>query len=405
MALRRRDNRDGAAALAAVAAGVLSLCPPPAAAEPGRPLPTFQSWTGMAGFFGGAFAAGAASDPEGVTLKPGTTTGSWTSRPVRTPDGFGELVPSWQTTTPPGTWVETLVSIQAGGRWSGWFSLGRWAFDPESAERGSVARQRNSYGSVATDVYRSNPQKPPTAYRIRTVLHGTGTRAPLVRQLAVATSVPGTPPPTSATTLRRGIDLTVPQYSQAVHRDEYPRYDGGGAAWCSPTSTAMVMEFLKKKPTAAQLRSLPPDPVFDAGGRIDPVVPWTAAHTYDPTFGGTGNWSFNTAYAAEYGLDASVRRLSSLAEAEAWLKRGVPLVASVRWDNTAEDPGHHLDGAAIPDSTGHLLVIRGFTADGDPIVNDPAFADNASVRQVYRRDQFERAWFRGSDATVYVMRG
>src|SRR3712207_8816990 len=36
---------------------------------------------------------------------------------------------------------------------------------------------------------------------------------------------------------------------------------------------------------------------------------------------------------------------------------------------------------SIPASNGHLLVIVGFEADGDVVVNDPAAATNAEVRR------------------------
>ena len=45
---------------------------------------------------------------------------------------------------------------------------------------------------------------------------------------------------------------------------------------------------------------------------------------------------------------------------------GIPLVASVSFG------AGQLDGAPISSSNGHLLVIVGFEADGDVVVNDPA---------------------------------
>ena len=40
------------------------------------------------------------------------------------------------------------------------------------------------------------------------------------------------------------------------------------------------------------------------------------------------------------------------------------------------------------------MVVVGFTENGDVIANDPASPDDASVRHVYRRDQFETVWLR-----------
>ena len=38
------------------------------------------------------------------------------------------------------------------------------------------------------------------------------------------------------------------------------------------------------------------------------------------------------------------------------------------------------------------------------VVNDPAAPNNSSVRRIYDRGQFERAWQRKSSGTVYVVR-
>ena len=65
---------------------------------------------------------------------------------------------------------------------------------------------------------------------------------------------------------------------------------------------------------------------------------------------------------------------------------------------------NHLTGAPISASNGHLLVIVGFEADGDVVVNDPAGATNSAVRRVYDRAQFERIWIAASGGTAYVIR-
>jgi hypothetical protein len=120
--------------------------------------------------------------------------------------------------------------------------------------------------------------------------------------------------------------------------------------------------------------------------------------TYDYDYEGTGNWPFNTAYAANLAGHAFVTRLTSLRPAERFIKAGIPLVASI-----AFGPGE-LDGAPISSTNGHLVVIVGFTKTGDVVVNDPAAATNAGVRRTYDRAQFENAWIPKSGGTVYVIR-
>src|ERR687894_698662 len=123
---------------------------------------------------------------------------------------------------------------------------------------------------------------------------------------------------------------------------------------------------------------------------LDRPVPTVARGTYDSVYGGTGNWPFNTAYASSFGLRASVNRFRSLGQAERWVDRGVPMVASIKWDNGKTD--ERLSGAPLPSSDGHLLVVRGFDSSGNVVVNDPAGSDDSRVRLVYRRDEFARAW-------------
>jgi hypothetical protein len=48
-------------------------------------------------------------------------------------------------------------------------------------------------------------------------------------------------------------------------------------------------------------------------------------------------------------------------------------------------------------------VIRGFTADGRVVTNDPASPTQRRVRRTYDRGEFERAWLRGSGGLVYVI--
>jgi hypothetical protein len=183
-------------------------------------------------------------------------------------------------------------------------------------------------------------------------------------------------------------ELAVPQLSQEIHRGHYPEYDNGGEAWCSPTSTAMVLGSWGAGPTAAQLS------VFPGSSHVDGQVDYAARYVYDWNYRGAGNWPDNTAYAATFGLNAFVTRLRSLAEAERFIAAGIPLVASING---------RLPGFLFKKTSGHLLVIRGFTANGDVITNDPAVFADADARVIYGRADFENVWLGGSAGIVYVI--
>ena len=95
----------------------------------------------------------------------------------------------------------------------------------------------------------------------------------------------------------------------------------------------------------------------------------------DYNYNGAGNWPFNAAYAAHVRARGGVTQLHSLAEAEQYIKAGIPLVASLSFG-----PGK-LDGFLFKGTDGHLLVIPGFTASGTSSQR-PRFAGDATVRHL-----------------------
>lgn len=318
--------------------------------------------------------------------------GRWYSPWKRAGFGFDELIASWNADTPVGTFVEISVrGTTSNGRRSSWDHLGRWASHDVNFHRMSLGSQPDDFSRVAVDTLVADAGVTYRSWQLRVSLLsrvGNG-KTPRVRRLAaVASNLPAT----SATSRHGGVvrELRVPRYSQVVHRGHYPQYNGGGAAWCSPTSTSMVLAAFDRGPTRRQYGWVD----HDAGSpRVDYAARYTFAWNYD----GAGDWPFNTAYAARFETDAFVTRLRSLREAELFIRAGVPLVASI-----AFGPGE-LGGAPISSTAGHVVVIVGFTRAGRVIVNDPAGHDSSQVRRVYTRAQFENAWLDASGGTVYVI--
>jgi hypothetical protein len=330
-----------------------------------------------------------------LTIPRGGVSSTWTS-PVFSPGfAFTELVASWNADTPTGSLVE--VDMQAspdGSRWTKWYVMGLWTYNDTIFHRTSVGGQGDSDGYIAIDTFVAG-KVPMTSYRLQVVLTRASAKAPTptVRSLGAMTSaVPAkfALPTPRAFTGAATLPGAVPQFSQEIHAGQYPEYDGGGEAWCSPTSTTMVLGYWGQYPSAADMAYIPTS-------YADPQVDYAARYTFDYHYNGTGNWPFNTAYAARYGLDAFVTRLRSLDEAEAFIRAGIPLVASI-----AVDP-NKLDGFLFKGSNGHLLVIVGITADGNVVANDPAATSDATVPRTYDRGQFEDAWLNHSGGIVYVI--
>jgi hypothetical protein len=334
---------------------------------------------------------GFAQPPDGIVLSGGTR-GGWTSpwQPTRFP--FSQLIPSWIADTPAGSWIEVEIQARtAAGRETRWWRMGIWAYGDETIRRTSINGQSDADGVVETDTFKTRAEKM-TAYRARVTLSrssATGA-SPMLRSIyaVVSDTRSYTPRYPSPRYTDRAMELSVPRYSQEIHAGEFPEYDGGGEAWCSPTSTEMVVEYWNKRPTSDELAWV--------GPRADPQVDYAARFTYDAAYGGTGNWPFNTAYASHFGLSARVLQLGSLNDAERYILAGVPLVASI-----SHAPGALPGFLNNAGTNGHLLVIIGFTASGDVIANDPAATSDATVRRVYGREAFERAWIGGSGGVVY----
>jgi hypothetical protein len=317
--------------------------------------------------------------------------GFWTS-PWK-PIGFSarSLVPSWSVDTPGGTWARIEVRVRDGSTVGSWDTIARYATGTSNIKRSSYSSQTDDLARVATDTVIATSGTSFTSWQIRVMLarpYGTTSKPTLYAVNGVAASYLNRSASTSTTTMTATKELAVPRYSQMIHDGEFAQWGGGGEAWCSPTSTSMVLRYFKRGPVAADYSWSP---------YANSWVDHAARYTFDYLYDGTGNWPFNTAYAAHYSLDAFVTRLRDLRAVEAYIRAGIPLVASI-----AFGPGE-LDGAPISASPGHLLVVTGISAGGRVIVNDPAASSNSTVRRVYSRSQFEKAWLSGSGGTVYVI--
>jgi hypothetical protein len=126
---------------------------------------------------------------------------------------------------------------------------------------------------------------------------------------------------------------------------------------------------------------------------IDRAVEETARAVLDRAYNGTGNWAFNTAYSGSLGLRAAVAYLQNLDQAARLIERNLPIVISYSWREG------ELPGAPLPHSDGHLVVLRGFTENGDCAINDPAAP---AVRAVYPRSAIEAIWQR-NNGVAYVI--
>lgn len=373
--------------LAALLAALLA--PATATAAPARQI-AYSQWDAPSELRGGT-STGLRVASGRLVLAKGSTSGSWVS-PWESP-GFDltRLIASWSARTPGDSDVRIEVRGRTSSRTSTWDTIATWATGDRHVRRTTYGSQDDDLASVNVDTWVVPDGVYSYQLRLTLTRRGTGASPSVDVVGAMASRLPDV---SSVRTSRpgpgRGLVLDVPRYSQMVHSGHYPQYGSGGEAWCSPTSTSMVLGYYDALPEPSAYRWVP-------SGHVDPWVDHAARMTYDYEYDGTGNWAFNTAYAADLAGRAFVTRLRSLREAEDYIAAGIPLVASIAFGRG------ELDGAPISSTAGHLLVIVGFTQSGDVIVNDPAAASRAGVRRTYDRGQFENAWVPKSGGTVYVI--
>ncbi|MFJ2815594.1 peptidase C39 family protein [Streptomyces sp. NPDC087294] len=312
---------------------------------------------------------------------------TWTGPLHRLAVPATEVIASWNAHTPASTWLQVeLKGTYSDGTDAPWYVMGRWAAGDQDIRRTSVDGQTDGRSSISTDTFAINDAATGlrlSAYRLRLTLYrkpGTRRTPTVWRVGAMGSDVPDRfTVPASTPGLDR--ELTVPRYSQEIHTGQYPQYDNGGEAWCSPTSSQMIVEYWGGRLTPAQLSWV--DPSY-----ADPQVCHAARYTFDYQYEGCGNWPFNAAYAATFkDLQGVVTRLGSLTDLETLIAAGIPAITSQSFLKT------ELTGAGYG-TAGHLMTVIGFTAAGDVIANDPFSASDEAVRRVYNRREFENIWLR-----------
>lgn len=301
--------------------------------------------------------------------------GTWTSPVIELGFGATEFIPSWNVTTPPDTGVWFTISTRdaRSGDWSPWLYIGQWGrtlFDePRPVDF--------KYGAV--DIDNLVLDRPASAVRIRAKLQSFSLDKdvnPSIRRVAVVCSGQVndktlydalTPPIEITGDWRR--DLAVPYRPQG---DGYKSFSG---VICSPTSTSMVLQYFGVNRTTDE----------------------NALAIYDPEHDMFGNWGRNIARAGELGMDAWIDRFRNFDKLKACIANGQPIIANIRFEK-GEFPSN-----VQPSTAGHLIVLRGFTKDGDVIVNDPANRAKGNG-VIYKASELAKAWFDNSGGVGYVIR-
>lgn len=314
--------------------------------------------------------------------------GVLTSPPLEAPIAWNEMVPSWNVVLPPDARLTVEVRALYPATTSGpahrtkYYVMGHWAGDNEKNGRSSVKNQGDDDGNVDTDTLQLKRRGGQLQLRLtfssEATLAGQGSAQELTRALRFM-----------------GLSLLDSNAKAPVHepnraawgkvvpipeRFQFDFKDLGGAVWCSPTSVSMVLAHWSNTTKRPELTM---------------TVPQVAGAVLDPSWPGTGNWSFNASFAGSFsGIRGYVARFNDLSEVETWIAAGFPVTLSVDYGL--------LKGK--PDKTGgHLVVCVGFTENGDAIIADPGQRTEPGEKyRVFSRQNVIQGWG-SSHNTVYLI--
>lgn len=240
------------------------------------------------------------------------------------------------------------ISAFAAGGWSPWITgatVGRARF----AE--GVARAETLVCEI--DEFIANPP----AERVRLVLRASADGAGSSLGARWCASLSAWSPGSEVPLANGGARLAVPPLSQ-MEEDAAIRH-----RICSPTCVAMVLGYHGHHVAVADL----------------------AREMFQPELDLYGVWPAAIRAASRRGVGGYLLRFPDWAAAAWCLERGMPVIASVRYG------AGELAGAAIGETSGHLLVLTGYDG-GDVFVNDPAAPRASEVARRYRLDELRRVW-------------
>ena len=281
---------------------------------------------------------------------------------IETPFPFDDLVGSWNAKVPRGATLTMEVRVRGERGWSPWFELGR----AEGEAFYSPGRQENETGAVDVDTLKLKEKA--SAFRYRFAFKA-GRRSVRLRLVSVTVSDDSAPLPAAFEEGPWVRELKAPPRSQTEEQEKY-RHD-----ICSPTSLAMALDYwgIRRK-------------------TVD-----VAERARDRATGLFGVWPANAGAAGCLGLEAYVARLNSLKELQEEIAAARPVVASLTF------AAGELSGSPISATKGHLVLVVGFTREGNVIALDPAAENRSGARRVYVRGEFHRAWRVNKRGLCYLM--
>jgi hypothetical protein len=315
--------------------------------------------------------------PQGLTKQRNSDQighiGVFCSEEIKTKFIARELVLTWNGNVPPHTYLYIQYRVKGDdAQWSSWYDMALWgAHHPY--ERNTID---DVYGNLDVDILRT--QK--SFNKIHYCVHFFSTNSVHQPTLSLVTLSYSQPPEDKKKNLvidapqGQPVSLPVPWISQLLSRDvEDDAMILAGV--CGPTSLTMVMNYYGIPVRVKQIGNQVYDPVAD---------------TY-------GNWAFLAATAGSYGFYAWVQRFTTWKDIRKLVESRSPVIISIAY------PKGTFSHAPEHSSDGHLLVVRGFTKQGDVVCNDPGTAYRKKGDGfIYKWHELGKAFFGHGGVAIVV---
>jgi len=290
---------------------------------------------------------------------------------IRSKFPFDTLLLSWNGKYPSQTHLRVEAQVHVGfNKWSSWYEISDYQENPEINRH---RMKKDEYGYV--DVDQIKLSKPSNAFRYRFSLYSDSSEhTPTLRRVSFsyANYKKDTPVKEKLVIGKSRKDwirnLDVPYRSQMVEAKDL--------SWriCHPTSLSMVLDYYGKSFATAEV----------------------AQNVWDNLNNIYGNWIYNAAFAGSLGYRSYVQYCGNFDPVKEQISQGHPVILSIRY-NEGE-----LKGAPVNSTAGHIIVVRGFSEEGNPIVNDPGAEDVSKGYITLDKNELEKAWLNHSGAIVVV---
>ncbi len=311
------------------------------------------------------------NNPEGfIKISPGLSCGIYTSPVIEMDFPAEEIYPSWNINCH-GKETGFIVYVRVSQdrlNWSPWFYTGSWGKYPKIKKK----IIKNSFGFVDIDYLSLRKETQLIQYSIH--MFSSKDNSPSVKLFALSygkrekKETSGRNPLTCSRIT--GKILSVPYRSQG---DGDSNISG---RICSPTSVAMVMSYWG----------------------INVATDEVAKMSYDKEHDIYGSWPMAVQAASQYGLKGWIEIFRSWHDVEKKISAGIPVIATICFA-----PGE-LKGSITKSSQGHVIVVKGFSPDGNIVCNDPAGRDAQEGTVIYNRDEMEKVWFKKSGIGYVIIK-